>query len=211
LRRIVAGAASLAALAALAASGVLGSRSFARRAALVERLPDTGEDYFSAIEQPHKIYEWPWLRDQKFQYPARVLGYGPPETWDRERDGHLSYNAYMGWNEGYRRAPFDEVRAAAGRERAGVGVWVRSVCPHPASHASPTLSCSAMLRRVLSLLLPKRDPGDDCGWQHGDRALDVDMRPAQSCYDDDSWDCYREQFDANTGYLLPSATEDDNE
>ncbi len=140
MRQIVAGAASLAALAALAASVVIGSRSFARRAALVERLPDTGEDYFSAIEQPHKIYEGPWLRDQKFQYPARVLGYGPPETWDRERDGHLSYNAYMGWNEGYRRAPFDEVRAAAGRERAGVAVWARSVCPHPASNSCPALS-----------------------------------------------------------------------
>jgi hypothetical protein len=35
------------------------------------------------------------------------------------------------------------------------------------------------------------------------------MRPAQGCYDDDSWDCYREQFDVDTGYLLPSATEDD--
>lgn len=59
--------------------------------------------------QPHKIYEWPWLRDQKFQYDARVLGYGPAETWDRERDGHHSHNAYMGWNEGYKRSAFDEV------------------------------------------------------------------------------------------------------
>ena len=58
------------------------------------------QDYFSAIEQPHKIYEWPWLRDQKFQYQARVLGYGPPETWGRS----------TGWNEGYKRAAFDEVR-----------------------------------------------------------------------------------------------------
>jgi hypothetical protein len=65
-----------------------------------------------------------------------------------------------------------------------------------------------MLRCFLSLRLPKRDPGGYCGWQYGDRALDVDMRPAQGCYDDDSWDCYREQFDSNTGYLLPSATED---
>jgi hypothetical protein len=117
MRRLVVGAASLAALAALAASGVLAARRdlgspAPRRAELVERLPDVGEDYFSAIEQPHKIYEWPWLRDQKFQYDARVLGYGPPETWDRERDGHLAHNAYMGWNEGYRRTAFDEVRTA---------------------------------------------------------------------------------------------------
>ena len=103
----MAGATSLAALAALAASSLLVMPSSTQ---LVERLPDTGEDYFSAIEQPHKIYEWPWLKDQKFQYQARVLGYGPPETWDRERDGHLSHNAYMGWNEGYKRTAFDEVR-----------------------------------------------------------------------------------------------------
>lgn len=106
-RRLVVGAASLA-LAAVAASGVLLSSS--RTSILVERIPDVGEDYFSAIEQPHKIYEWPWLRDQKFQYEARMLGYGPPETWDRERDGHRSHNAYMGWNEPYKRTAFDEVR-----------------------------------------------------------------------------------------------------
>jgi 3-phenylpropionate/cinnamic acid dioxygenase small subunit len=35
------------------------------------------------------------------------------------------------------------------------------------------------------------------------------MRPAQSCYDDDSWDCYREQFDKDTGYLLPVVEADD--
>jgi len=111
-RRLAACAASLA-LAAVASTGALSARGApARASALVERLPDTGEDYFSAIEQPHKIYEWPWLKDQKFQYEARVLGYGPPETWDRERDGHLAHNAYMGWNHGYKRTAFDEVRCA---------------------------------------------------------------------------------------------------
>jgi hypothetical protein len=110
-RWLVACAASMAVVAAVAATGLVASRS-GRSAALVERLPDTGEDYFSAIEQPHKIYEWPWLKDQKFQYDARVLGYGPPETWDRERDGHLAHNAYMGWNHGYKRTAFDEVGSA---------------------------------------------------------------------------------------------------
>lgn len=145
-RRLVVCAASMAAV-AVAGVGLVAS-SGPRTFGLVERLPDTGEDYFSAIEQPHKIYEWPWLKDQKLQYDARVLGYGPPETWDRERDGHLAHNAYMGWNHGYKRTAFDE---------------------------------------------------------YGDRAFDVDMRPAQGCYDADSWDCYREEFDADTGYLLPSA------
>ena len=108
-RRLAVCAASLA-LAALATTGALAARRAPARAlALVERLPDVGEDYFSAIEQPHKIYEWPWLKDQKFQYDARVLGYGPPETWDRERDGHLAHNAYMGFNHGYKRTAFDEV------------------------------------------------------------------------------------------------------
>lgn len=154
ISRFAFGAASLA-MAAVAASVVLASQSgySTRRIALFEALPDVGEDYFSAIEQPHKIYEWPWLKDQKFQYDARVLGYGPPETWDRERNGHLSNNAYMGWNDAYTRTAFDE---------------------------------------------------------YGDRAFDVDMRPAQSCYDDDSWDCYREQFDKDTGYLLP-VVEDEEE
>jgi hypothetical protein len=110
IRRFAIGAASLA-MAGVAASVVLASQSgySSRRIALFEALPDVGEDYFSAIEQPHKIYEWPWLKDQKFQYEARVLGYGPPETWDRERNGHLSNNAYMGWNDAYTRTAFDEV------------------------------------------------------------------------------------------------------
>ena len=110
ISRFAFGAASLA-MAAVAASVVLASQSgySTRRIALFEALPDVGEDYFSAIEQPHKIYEWPWLKDQKFQYDARVLGYGPPETWDRERNGHLSNNAYMGWNDAYTRTAFDEV------------------------------------------------------------------------------------------------------
>ena len=150
-RRIAATATSLAALAAVATGGLLwgAARSgHARAITTTERIPDEGEDFFTAVEQPHKIYEFPWLRDQKFQYEARLLGYGPSETWDRQRNGHTSHDAYMGFNEGYKRTAYDE---------------------------------------------------------YGDRAFDVDMRPAQGCYDDDSWDCYREQFDPDTGYLRPSA------
>ena len=150
-RRIAATATSLAALAAVATGGLLwgAARSgHARAITTTERIPDEGEDFFTAVEQPHKIYEFPWLRDQKFQYEARLLGYGPSETWDRQRNGHTSHDAYMGFNEGYKRTAYDE---------------------------------------------------------YGDRAFDVDMRPAQGCYDDDSWDCYREQFNPDTGYLRPSA------
>jgi len=51
-RRLVAGAASLAALAAVATIATMVARtSPSHLTVLVERLPDTGEDYFSAIEQ----------------------------------------------------------------------------------------------------------------------------------------------------------------
>lgn len=49
IRRLVAGAASLAALAAVA------TFSAGRAAVLVERMPDSGEDYFSAIEQVRSL------------------------------------------------------------------------------------------------------------------------------------------------------------
>uniref|UniRef100_A0A7S0VGU9 Uncharacterized protein n=1 Tax=Hemiselmis tepida TaxID=464990 RepID=A0A7S0VGU9_9CRYP len=39
--------------------------------------------------------------------------------------------------------------------------------------------------------------------EHGDKAFDVDMSVADPCYDDDGIDCYRETFDAKTGYPLP--------
>lgn len=162
-------------------------------------------DRFCPSEQPHKIYEWPWLRDQKFQYEARVLGYGPPETWDRERDGHQAHNAYMGWNQGYKRSAFDEVCFSP-----------RSACPPPAMLVLRFSAClplhpqpEEMHNACLAICRRERKKIDNEGSQYGDRAFDVDMRPAQGCYDDDSWDCYREQFDADTGYLLPSATDDD--
>ncbi|EKX43893.1 hypothetical protein GUITHDRAFT_153095 [Guillardia theta CCMP2712] len=102
--------------------------------ALVERIPDTGEDYFSAIEPPHRPYEWPWLKDKKFSDRVRPLGYEPSDAWNGEPQ----------WYSGYVRTQYDEF---------------------------------------------------------GDRAYDVNMRPAQDCYDEDHDDCYRERFDEQTGYL----------
>eukprot|EP00960_Hanusia_phi_P041057 754810-Hanusia_phi.AAC.1 len=68
---------------------------------LVERIPDTGEDYFSAIEPPHRPYEChrrPWLKDKKFSDRVRPLGYEPSDAWNGEPQ----------WYSGYLRTQYDE-------------------------------------------------------------------------------------------------------
>eukprot|EP00286_Rhodomonas_abbreviata_P010538 CAMPEP_0181339546 /NCGR_PEP_ID=MMETSP1101-20121128/29318_1 /TAXON_ID=46948 /ORGANISM="Rhodomonas abbreviata, Strain Caron Lab Isolate" /LENGTH=153 /DNA_ID=CAMNT_0023450531 /DNA_START=1 /DNA_END=462 /DNA_ORIENTATION=+ len=88
---------SLVAVACLAVVLLSSREQTARPVALVERQFDVGEDWFSAVESPHKTYEWPWLKDGKFYHQSKVLAYGPEEHWD-----------YMtGWR-GYRRTPYDE-------------------------------------------------------------------------------------------------------
>jgi len=37
------------------------------------RSPDMGEDYWSAIEAPHKHYEYPWHFDQTFKHAVDTL------------------------------------------------------------------------------------------------------------------------------------------
>mmetsp|Transcript_48673 Transcript_48673/g.75996 ORF Transcript_48673/g.75996 Transcript_48673/m.75996 type:complete len:157 (-) Transcript_48673:198-668(-) len=100
---------------------------------LAEHFIDRGEDYVSAVEAPHKIYEFPWLQDGHMWQEAMHDAYGPESKWGRGT-GSVAYH----------RNYFDEF---------------------------------------------------------GDRGYDVDMRPADDCYNEDHEDCYAEDFDTSTGYI----------
>jgi hypothetical protein len=81
MQRAVAAAAAAASVALICAASLSGSARGGPTALwerqldmeIHHRSPDMGEDYWSAIEAPHKHYEYPWHFDQTFKHAVDAL------------------------------------------------------------------------------------------------------------------------------------------
>ncbi|KAJ1481017.1 hypothetical protein T484DRAFT_1900140 [Baffinella frigidus] len=120
MQRAVAAAAAAASLALLCAASLSGGARGGATALyerqldmeIHDRLPDMGEDYFSAIEAPHKDYSHPWHFDTTYKHQMTQRGpvwldtdYAHPwhfgTTYKHQAQVH-AWGPEQGWGDGHK-------------------------------------------------------------------------------------------------------------